>query len=104
MKEIVTLSNRNKVPFNFLLFRTCIGSLQLTLGVVSERLGAYELIRNYLSDDRINEALNLFASLDWNFEPNECYASLTVIISHLLREELSVIVEGSSDTLPWCYY
>ncbi|KAL1791297.1 WD repeat-containing and planar cell polarity effector protein fritz-like isoform X1 [Sigmodon hispidus] len=75
----------------FLRFsRGPVGVLLFKLGVLTQgQLGLVQLIFQYIHCDKVNEAINILSSMNWDSLGQQCLVSMSVIVNHLLRQRLT---------------
>ncbi|KAI8744499.1 WD repeat-containing and planar cell polarity effector protein fritz [Biomphalaria glabrata] len=75
----------------FLSFsRGPVGLAQFHIGVRSkERFSTLEIVKEYIKNKQIDEAIRLLSSMNWDNESQSCYACLSAIVNHLLRIPLN---------------
>lgn len=79
--------------------------LQLHLGVVSrERFSGLELIKEYLKNRQVDEAVTLLSSMNWDTDGTTAYSSLSTIVNHLLRLPLNAERESQLETTLGTFY
>ncbi|XP_061172893.1 WD repeat-containing and planar cell polarity effector protein fritz homolog [Saccostrea echinata] len=79
--------------------------LQLHLGVVSrERFSGLELIKEYLKNWQVDEAVTLLTSMNWDTDSTTAYSSLSAIVNLLLRLPLNAERESQLETTLGAFY
>ncbi|KXJ12588.1 WD repeat-containing and planar cell polarity effector protein fritz-like [Exaiptasia diaphana] len=69
--------------------------IRVELGVLSHgKLGAVELVSEYIKHEQGEQAVNFLNSMNWNTEGNACFACMTLIMTYLLRLTLNSEREG----------
>ena len=57
-------------------------------------LSLLHLLLFHLTVIVFSKAVAILSNLNWNFQPKDCFASLTFIMDHLLIQPLSAKTEG----------
>ncbi|KAL3874609.1 hypothetical protein ACJMK2_037597 [Sinanodonta woodiana] len=64
--------------------------LMLPLGIISrERFSCLELVKEYIRQKQVEEAVTLLSSMNWDLDGQSCYVCLSTIVNHLLRMPLN---------------
>ncbi|KAK3608618.1 hypothetical protein CHS0354_042616 [Potamilus streckersoni] len=67
-----------------------LAMLMLPLGIISrERFSCLELVKEYIRQKQIEEAVTLLSSMNWDLDGQSCYVCLSTIVNHLLRMPLN---------------
>ncbi|XP_070578146.1 WD repeat-containing and planar cell polarity effector protein fritz homolog isoform X2 [Ptychodera flava] len=82
-----------------------LAMLQIHLGVMSRgKLGAQQLVRQYLHYKQSDEAVNLLTAMNWNTEGTACFVCLSAIMDHLLRYPLNDDSEAALEAALGTFY
>ncbi|XP_053568039.1 WD repeat-containing and planar cell polarity effector protein fritz homolog [Bombina bombina] len=82
-----------------------LGILQFKLGAVSRgQLGPVEIISQYLRNEEVEEAIGVLNCMNWNAMGHQCYACLSGIVNHLLRQKLTLEKEAQLETCLGTFY
>ncbi|XP_077998341.1 WD repeat-containing and planar cell polarity effector protein fritz homolog [Glandiceps talaboti] len=82
-----------------------VAMFQIHLGVMSRgKLGARQLVSQYLHYKQTDEAVNLLTAMNWNTEGAVCFACLTAIMDHLLRLPLNDDREAALEAALGTFY
>ncbi|KAK2170734.1 hypothetical protein LSH36_1g25000 [Paralvinella palmiformis] len=79
--------------------------LQFYLGVLSNGiLSPLSLVHQYIKYRQLDEAIKLLCGLNWSMEGQTCYACLSAIVNHLLRQPLNANRESQLETVLGTFY
>ncbi|XP_060113454.1 WD repeat-containing and planar cell polarity effector protein fritz homolog [Heteronotia binoei] len=82
-----------------------IGGLRFKTGVFPRgRLGLAEIIQEYIRQDELYEAINILSGMNWDTMGHQCYASLSAIVNHLLRQKLTPEREAQLEASLGAFY
>lgn len=82
-----------------------VGVLQLQLGVISQgHLGPLHLLNQYIKHQQLDEAVNLLGAQNWHTEGQLCYACLSTIVTHLLKQPLNPDREAQLEAALGTFY
>ncbi|KAM4694523.1 WD repeat-containing and planar cell polarity effector protein fritz homolog [Discoglossus pictus] len=82
-----------------------LGVLHFKLGAIPKgHLGPMEIISQYLRYEEIDEAIGVLSCMNWNTVGHQCYACMSTIVNHLLRQKLTPEKEAQLESCLGNFY
>ncbi|XP_072265651.1 WD repeat-containing and planar cell polarity effector protein fritz homolog isoform X2 [Pyxicephalus adspersus] len=82
-----------------------LGVMHFKLGAVSKgQLGPVELVSQYLRYGEVDEAIGILSCMNWNTAGQPCFACMSAIVNHLLRQKLTAEKEAQLEACLGTFY
>ncbi|NWU97699.1 FRITZ protein, partial [Upupa epops] len=82
-----------------------LGVLHFKLGVFTGgHLGLVEIIQQYIHYNKIQNAINVLNTMNWNTMGQQCYICLSAIVNHLLKQKLTADREAQLEASLGTFY